>query len=164
MKKHRGFTLIELVVVVLVVAILAAIALPSFVKQVRKSRRSEVESAIQQAALLEERYRAECTTYADFGTTCAASGVSIPAWSTLYSKTTYYGAPTVSNITATSYTIPVSATSGSTQAKDKSSSADCTTLYYVYGADTTSAVVTACGSLTPTAGQVSKCPVACWGN
>jgi len=165
--KSRGFTLIELMIVVAVIAILAIIAIPSYLAQVRKSRRSEVESAIQQAALLEERYRADCTTYANFGTTtCVASSTTLvmPAWSTLYSKTNYYSTPTVSNISATSYTIPVSAAASSMQLKDSQSGTDCSTLYYVYGADTTAAVVAKCSGLTLSAGQVSKCPVACWGN
>src|SRR4051812_10796503 len=62
-KHNRGFTLIELMIVVAVLAIIAAIAIPTYFSQVRKSRRSAAEGALQQIALLEERYRADNSGY-----------------------------------------------------------------------------------------------------
>lgn len=62
-RKDSGFTLIELMVVVAVVAILAAIALPSFSSQIRKGRRAEAISTMQDAQLLLERWRVDHRDY-----------------------------------------------------------------------------------------------------
>jgi type IV pilus assembly protein PilA len=43
MRKNKGFTLIELMIVVAIVAILAAIAIPNFLKFTAKTRRAEVK-------------------------------------------------------------------------------------------------------------------------
>jgi type IV pilus assembly protein PilE len=40
MKKNRGFTLIEMLIVMVVIGILAAIAIPSYQNQLRKSSRA----------------------------------------------------------------------------------------------------------------------------
>ena len=52
----RGFTLIELMVVVVVATILLSIAVPSYMSQVRQSRRTEAKTAILDLAGREERY------------------------------------------------------------------------------------------------------------
>ncbi|MDO6563627.1 type IV pilin protein [Amphritea sp. 1_MG-2023] len=56
MTKSKGFTLIELMIVVAVIGILLSIAYPSFMEQVRQSRRSDGYAALMQAAAMEERY------------------------------------------------------------------------------------------------------------
>jgi type IV pilus assembly protein PilA len=53
---ERGFTLIELLVVILIIAILAAIAIPVFLRQREKGYRSQLESALKNAATAEESY------------------------------------------------------------------------------------------------------------
>jgi type IV pilus assembly protein PilE len=68
-RSNSGFTLIELVVTVAIIAILAAIALPSFATQMRKSRRAEAVSAVQDAQLRLERYRVDHASYAGSGVT-----------------------------------------------------------------------------------------------
>ena len=55
MKYNKGFTLIELMIVVAVIGILVTIAYPSFIEQVRESRRSDGHAALMQAAAMEER-------------------------------------------------------------------------------------------------------------
>jgi type IV pilus assembly protein PilE len=52
----RGFTLIELMVVVVVATILMSIAVPSYMSQVRESRRTEAKTAILDLSGREERY------------------------------------------------------------------------------------------------------------
>jgi type IV pilus assembly protein PilE len=61
MKLHRlkritGFSLIELMVVVVIATILVSLALPSYMLQVRQSRRTEARTAILDLAGREERF------------------------------------------------------------------------------------------------------------
>ena len=65
MKEERdgGFTLIELLVVILIIAILAAIAIPVFLRQREKGWRSQMESAVKNAATAEESWLTSNSTY-----------------------------------------------------------------------------------------------------
>lgn len=68
MKNHRGFTLIELMIVVIVIGILAAVALPNYWNSVMKSRRSSAQSALLDLASREARYYTTNNAYtADLG-------------------------------------------------------------------------------------------------
>ena len=70
MNRSRGFTLIELVIAIAIVGIIAAIAVPSFMEQIRKSRRSEALQGLTQIQTSQERWRSFHTTYgsgADIG-------------------------------------------------------------------------------------------------
>jgi type IV pilus assembly protein PilE len=53
---NRGFTLIELMIVVVIATILLGIAVPSYMSQIRKSRRTEAKTALLDLATREERY------------------------------------------------------------------------------------------------------------
>jgi type IV pilus assembly protein PilE len=55
-RSSRGFTLIELMVVVIIATILVSLAVPSYMSQVRQSRRTEAKTAILDLAGREERY------------------------------------------------------------------------------------------------------------
>ena len=72
-KSTSGFTLIELMIVVAVVAILAAIALPSFADQMRKARRAEAVTDLQDAQLRLEKWRVDHSRFADSGVTFPVS-------------------------------------------------------------------------------------------
>jgi type IV pilus assembly protein PilE len=69
-----GFTLIELMAVVVVIAILAVIALPAYTEHVRKSRRAEAITLLNRVAQEQERWRANCTTYASNTASAPAAG------------------------------------------------------------------------------------------
>jgi type IV pilus assembly protein PilE len=56
MKKQKGFTLIEVMIVVVIVAILAAVAIPSYQDSVRKTRRADAKEGLMRIAALQERY------------------------------------------------------------------------------------------------------------
>jgi len=55
-KKLRGFSLIELMIVVVIVGILAAVAVPSYMNSVQKTRRADAKEALVSAAAAMERY------------------------------------------------------------------------------------------------------------
>jgi type IV pilus assembly protein PilE len=55
-RSSRGFTLIELMIVVVIATILFSIAVPSYLAQVRQSRRTEAKTAILDLSGREERY------------------------------------------------------------------------------------------------------------
>ena len=63
MKKNKGFTLIELMIVVAVIGIIAAIAYPSYRDSVKKTQRSDAKSALTRAAAMQERFYTLNNTY-----------------------------------------------------------------------------------------------------
>ena len=149
MSKNRGFTLIELVIVVAIVAILAAIALPSFLSQIRKSRRSEAQGAMQSAALGEERVRADCTTYvnasvaADWTTAPTGCASTVTLGGNPY--TSAYYTLTITGSSGTAYTVNATAIAGKSQVNDTAYGTSCSTLKYAYSA-----------------GVITKTPTDCW--
>jgi type IV pilus assembly protein PilE len=70
----RGFTLIELMITVAVVAILAAVAMPAYFDSVRKSRRGDAITALNQISQAQERWRANNVAYT---TDLSASGLRV---------------------------------------------------------------------------------------
>ena len=59
-----GFTLIELMIVVVIIGIIAAIAYPSYRDYTRQARRSDAQTALLRWATLQEKFYADCRTYA----------------------------------------------------------------------------------------------------
>lgn len=103
--KTKGFTLIELMIAVVVIGILAAIAYPSYIEQVRKSRRADATTALLTAAQTLERFYTENNTYA---TATAAAGGTIPNWAPAdrpAAQATYTISLPAAQLTANSYTI-----------------------------------------------------------
>jgi len=69
---HRGFTLIEVMIVVAIVAILTALAFPSYTEYIRRGHRAEARAALLQASQWMERAATATGTYpltASFPTT-----------------------------------------------------------------------------------------------
>ena len=70
MKRQRGFTLIELMIVVAIVAIIASIAYPSYQAQVLKTRRADAHASLTDISARLERYMAQRNRYTtDMSTT-----------------------------------------------------------------------------------------------
>lgn len=63
MNKHRGFTLIELMIVVAIIAILAGIAWPSYLNHVKSARRADAQGALMGLAQAMEKHFTENGTY-----------------------------------------------------------------------------------------------------
>ena len=132
-RRDRGFTLIELMIVVVVVAVLAAIALPSFMSQVRASRRAEAVSTLAQIQQAQERWRANCPCYASSLTAanagCPATDCATTSGLGLSPDTARYSFSMTTlpaSLTPNSYTI--TATGLGSQASDRAAGASCTTL------------------------------------
>ncbi len=95
--RSGGFSLIELLIACVILGILTAIALPTYQKQVQKTRRSDAKSALVGAAGQMERYFTERGTYAT--ATLGAGGV-YPA----ITQNNYYTL-SLANLTASTYTL-----------------------------------------------------------
>jgi len=63
--KSSGFTLMEALTVLLIIALVATFAYPSYVNQIRKSKRSVAKSALLDAANREEQYFFSNRAYAN---------------------------------------------------------------------------------------------------
>ncbi|MFA6984854.1 MAG: type IV pilin protein [Arenimonas sp.] len=126
MKKQRGFTLIELMIVVAVVAILAAIALTSYTNQTRKARRAEAKQVLNDLILRQEKWRHNNATYGTMTNLTGAATMTSPNGYYTVGAITY--APAVGNCAggqaigqANSYVITA------TKAGDQAADAKCAT-------------------------------------
>ena len=65
LKNHRGFSLVELMIVVAIIGVLATVAVPAFNNFLTRARRSEVKSTLGAMHTAEKAYHAEHLTYHD---------------------------------------------------------------------------------------------------
>jgi len=65
MRKSRGFTLIELMIVLLVIAVLASIAVPTYRQYVLRSHRVEAKSALLNVAAEQEKFYLQRNRFAN---------------------------------------------------------------------------------------------------
>ena len=65
---RKGFTLIELLIALIVLAILAGIAYPSYMEQVKKSRRGDAQAALLELSQFMEKFYTANSCYQNTGT------------------------------------------------------------------------------------------------
>jgi type IV pilus assembly protein PilE len=64
MNKKSGFTLIELLIVIVIIGILMAYAIPSYQRQVIRSKRTEAQTTLMELAAIQEKHNAVYNQYA----------------------------------------------------------------------------------------------------
>ncbi len=77
MNRHKGFTLIELMVTVAMVAILASIAIPSYRQYAIRNAESQAQAKMKQLEIELNRWRATALTYKGFKPAKVASNGTI---------------------------------------------------------------------------------------
>lgn len=107
-RPSRGFTLVELMITVAIVGILGTVAYPSFMSQVRKSRRADAVDLAAKVLQVQERWRANEASYTTSFTSLSVASTS---------QDGYYTA-SLSNPSGTGYTITMTPVATKSQASD----------------------------------------------
>ena len=120
--RYAGFSLTELLIVIVIVGMLSIVAYPSFMQSVRKSKRTDAQTALTRATAGLERFFSTNGTYT---TNTASLGLKIDGGSA-YSDNGHYVITIAAGATGigSSYIVTAKAKTGDIQAKDTG----CTTL------------------------------------
>ena len=97
MRKEKGFTLIELMIVVAIIGILAAIAIPNFMNFMAKTKRSEVKYNLAAIYKCQISYFGENNAFSSSFNTIRWRPEGKIFYYTFSMGTEYYGIPVASN-------------------------------------------------------------------
>lgn len=111
MRKIRGFTLMELLIVMAIIGILAAFAYPSYQNSVIKGNRASAKSFLMEVVQREQQYLLDKRAYAD---SVSALGLTVPAEVSRY----YTVSIALTPGPPPGFTATASPISGKTQQKD----------------------------------------------
>ncbi|MDT8451239.1 MAG: type IV pilin protein [Gammaproteobacteria bacterium] len=111
MKKHTGFTLIELMIVVAIIGIMSAIAYPSYTSYMKKSARADAKVGLAKLADKQERYYLQNNTYT---TSFASTGLNTSS----VSQEGYYNFTITSADPVSGFLLTATAVAGKSQAND----------------------------------------------
>ena len=64
MRNNKGFTLIELMIVIAIIGVIMAYAIPSYQRQVIRSKRTEAQNTLVELAAIQEKHNAIYNQYA----------------------------------------------------------------------------------------------------
>jgi type IV pilus assembly protein PilE len=112
-----GFTLIELMITVAIIAILAAVAMPSYQDYVRKARRADAQSFMQEVVARQQHFMVDRRAYGtdiEGPTADGKLGMTIPT-----NVSSYYEVTIVTTNTAMPPTFTVTATPKGNQVYEK---------------------------------------------
>jgi type IV pilus assembly protein PilE len=106
-RRSRGMTLIELMIVVAIVAILAAVGYPSYTSHVQKTRRATATACLTELSQWMERNYTSCLAYNVTGAGCATAMTSanLPALNCRNEVAVAYTFSFTANPTATAYSL-----------------------------------------------------------
>jgi type IV pilus assembly protein PilE len=117
--QSRGFTLVEMMVVVAIATVLLTIAIPSYMSQVRQSRRTEARTAVLDAAGREERFfSTNGSSYTQTAGSLGYTALPIAVGSGYYNLSVCSPACAPSAVGAPSYTAIALPIAGTSQAQD----------------------------------------------
>jgi type IV pilus assembly protein PilE len=115
--KNSGFTLIELMIAVAAIAILAAIAFPNYQEYVRRGRRADAQSFLQEIAARQQHFLVDRRAYSASVTDAPSAGglgLSLPT-----AVSPFYSIALVTDNAARPPTFTVSAAPKGTQSTEK---------------------------------------------
>jgi type IV pilus assembly protein PilE len=117
--RHKGFTVVELLIVLAVIGILTAIAFPSYQNHVRKGSRAAAQAAMMQIADRQAQYLLDARNYAVGTSALSTLNVTLPSdVSSKYTVTVTASDGSGTASTPPSYTITATPITGNAQAAD----------------------------------------------